>query len=455
MFGTTATLQLESEPKGSLGKDANIVAAGKRIDSFRIYRLLGHAQKLLVESEAKSRTGNVHRTRLCHAARAYQAETISLRIPVDPTKRRASLGGVQTCGSVWACPVCSKRIATQRGKEISQIVDYMTESGNVAIMVTNTARHGHQYTLKLFKDKFKAAHRRFVQSRQWRFLKAQFGIQHSIKAVEGTWGIENGWHYHQHAILFLSADTLNSRTDALFEEWIEAARALWLHCLEKEGLDGIGEIAFDVQADHEVKAKYLAKLGLEDETSNLDHELSSGHNKTSGGAKIWQLLEKSWQGDKLAGELYQEWVSAMTGDNWITFSHGLKELCGITDVSDDDASLFDGIEEEVHNETLTTITDEEFAPVRKLQKVADLLELAATCRNAEIVKKWLFDLAIDWNNSHGAAENERIEAQYRALDGKLANMRKGYNQRGEHPAPDSEFWKLAEQLKELKRRLGK
>lgn len=443
----------------SLGKDAkNVAATGnitKNIDSFLDFRRLGHAQHLLFEGDIKGRTGNIHRTRLCHAARAYQAETITVRIPNNPNTRRAALKGVQTCGSVWACPVCSKRIATQRGKEISQAIDYMTESGHIAIMVTNTARHGHQYTLKLFKTRFKAAHRRFVQSRRWRKLKQQFGIQHSIKAVEGTWGIENGWHYHQHAILFLSADELSAAGDDTFQNWIEEARQLWLDCLEKEGLDGIGEIAFDVQADHDVKKNYLAKLGLEADTSKLDYEASAGHNKTSGGAKIWQLLHRSWQGDKKAGELYLEWVEAMSGDQWITWTDGLKELCKIDEMTDEEASIFEGIEEEVQNQDLMDISDEEFAPVRKMQKVADLLEIAAKTRSEKVVRDWLGKLQIEFNNSHAAAEHERIEAQFRALDNKLANLRKGYNQRGEHPAADSEFWKLVDQWKSLKRRLVK
>lgn len=439
----------------SLGKDAKNVAASdtKRIDSFSQYRKLGHAQHLLFESDIKGRTGNIHRTRLCHAARAYQAEAITVRIPNNENAKRASLKGVQTCGSVWACPVCSKRIATQRGKEISQAIDYMTEAGNVAIMVTNTARHGLEFTLKLFKNKFKAAHRRFVQHRRWRKLKDQFGIQHSIKAVEGTWGIENGWHYHQHAILFLSADTLTAAGNDAFQNWIAEARNLWLECLEKEGLDGVGEIAFDVQADHDVKKTYLAKLGLEDETSNLDYEASAGHNKTSGGAKIWQLLHRSWEGDRQASALYIEWVETMSGDQWITWTDGLKELCGINEMTDEEASMFEGIEEEVQNQDLMDISDEEFAPVRKLQKVADLLELAATTRSEKIVRDWLGELQIEFNNSHAAKERDRLEAQKRAIDDKLANMRKGYNKRNEHPAPDSEFWRLAEQSKQLAKRL--
>jgi hypothetical protein len=449
---------MQDAPNALLGKDAkNVVSPqseAKRIDNFRKYRLLAHAQKLLIEAETKGRKGNVHRTRLCHNVRAFQAESIAIRIPRDASKTNAALAGVQTCGSIWACPICAKRIATKRGQEIAQIIDFMQEAGNVAIMVTNTARHGHQYTLKLFKGRFKAAHRRFVQSRRWRKLKAELGIIHSIKAVEGTWGIENGWHYHQHAILFLNADLLNAAEAEAFQAWIEAARSLWLDCLEKEGLDGIGEIAFDVQAEHDVKKHYLAKLGLEDETSNLDYELSAGHNKTGGGAKIWQILQKSWEGDALAGALYVEWVEAMSGDQWLTFSDGLRELCGVSEMSDEEAAIFEGVDEEARNETLLEMSDEDFMPVRKLGKLATLLELAAVTRDKKKVIDFLVDLYDLWFKSYQAEENRKIENQYRALDEKLANLRKFWNQSGKHPPEDSEFWELARRHKELKQRLG-
>lgn len=444
--------------KPSLGKDAKYVARSnieRRKDRFADYRKLGHAQKILFQADVKNKGGNIHRTRLCNAARAYNAESITLKISSNPAAGGAKLSGVQTCGSIWACPVCSKKIAAKRGAEIARAIDYMSEAGNVPIMVTNTARHHAGMSLDEFKTKFKQAHRYFVQHRRWRDLKAKFGIQHSIKAVEGTYGLEHGWHYHQHAILFLNADILKSSADVVFSTWVLAARKLWLHCLNRVGLDGIGEIAFDVQADHDVKKSYLAKLGLEDETSSLDHELSAGHNKTSGGAKIWQILQKSWEGDELYSKLYVEWVQAMSGDQWLVFSDGLKELCGIEEVTDEEASIFDGIEEEIYYEPLLEISDEEIAPVRKLQKVAELLELAAETRSKQAVIDWLTALEIEWNNSHAAAEQERLESQYRALDNKLANMRKGYNQRNEFPSEDSEFWRLVEQWRELKRRLGK
>lgn len=439
--------------KRSLGKDANIVATRPK-DKFRAFRELTFAQKLLIENDVKNRKGDgVHRTRFCHAVRAYQAESITVNISKDAAQAGASLAGVQTCGSVWSCPVCAARIATQRGKEISHAIDFMVEDGHIPLMLTNTAWHSKEMPLKWLKNKFKQAHRYFVQSRRWRELKAMFGIKHSIKAVEVLYGFENGWHPHQHAIVFAHADAINSASHETLESWISDCQDLWMKSLKRYGLTGIKEIALDVKASGDVKKTYLAKLGLnEDDTANLDYEISGGMNKDGKGRSIWSLLYSAWQGQESNEKLYVEYVEAMSGDNWITWSHGLKDLCGIAEMEDEEAAnIFADIDSPT--EPLMQISDEEFLPVRKMFAQAELLEIAGITRNEEAVRQWLRELAIDWNNGGAAKERDRLESQKRAIDEKLANMRKGYNKRGEHPAPESEFWRLAEQSKQLAKRL--
>src|SRR5690606_4995850 len=105
-----------------LGKDANIAAAPSKSDKFRNYKLLSFAQAILIKNDIKAANSeNAHRTRLCHAVRNRNADSITLNISRENSPlRTASLGGVQTCGSVWSCPVCARRIAVQRGDEIKQ-----------------------------------------------------------------------------------------------------------------------------------------------------------------------------------------------------------------------------------------------------------------------------------------------------------------------------------------------
>lgn len=435
-----------------LGNDANIVAKTPK-DKFRQYKELAFGQKLLINADVKNRKGKPHRTRFCHAVRAYQAEQITLKVSGKPEAGNAALSGVQTCGSVWACPVCAGRIAAQRGKEISRAIDLMIEDGYIPIMLSNTAWHTKEMPLRWLKEKFKEAHRYFVQSRRWRELKAIFGIKHSIKAVEVTHSFDNGWHPHQHAILFAHADAINSASHETLETWISDCQDLWLQALEHVGLWGIKEIALDVKVSADVKKDYIAKLGLEDdETASLDYELSGGANKDKGGRKIWSILWSAWQGKEEFEALYIEYVQAMTGDNWITWSHGLKALCKIEEMEDEEAAnIFADLEND--SLELMAISDEEFLPVRKLHAIGDLLELAASCRDENTVREFLQSLAVDWNNSGKAKERDRLASQVRALENRLAELRKIYNKRGEHPPKDSQFWDMADELKEMKARL--
>lgn len=440
--------------KPQLGKDANIVATRSK-QRFDAFKDLSFAQKLLLKHDVKNRKDtNVHRTRFCQVVRAYQADSIVVNISTNASEGGASLSGVQTCGSVWTCPVCASRIAAQRGKEIGHAIDYMVEGGYIPLMLTNTAWHSKEMPLAWLKNKFKQAHRYFVQSRRWRELKAAFGIQHSIKAVEVLYGFENGWHPHQHAIVFAHADAIKSASHEQLESWVSDVQNLWMKSLARYGLTGIKEIALDVKMSGDVKKDYLAKLGLQPEdTANLDYEISGGLNKEGKGRTIWSILYSARTGVERCEELYIEYAKAMSGDNWITWSHGLKELCGIAEIADEEAAnIFADIE--APTEPLMTVSDEEFVPVRKLFAIGDLLDIAATSRDENTVREWLRVLAIEWNNSGKAKEHDRLEAQFRALDDKLANLRKGYNQRGVHPPADSDFWKLAQQHKELKQRLG-
>lgn len=448
-------MQKRKAAKPQLGKDANIVATGtKQKQRFDAFKDLSFAQKLLLKHDVKNRKdSNIHRTRFCQVVRAYQADSIVVNISTKDADGGASLSGVQTCGSVWTCPVCASRIAAQRGKEIGHAIDYMAEYGHIPLMLTNTAWHSKEMPLAWLKNKFKQAHRYFVQSRRWRELKELFGIKHSIKAVEVLYGFENGWHPHQHAIVFAHADAIKSASHEQLESWVSDVQNLWMKSLERYGLTGIKEIALDVKMSGDVKKDYLAKLGLQpNDTASLEYEISGGLNKEGKGRTVWSMLYSARTGIERFEELYIEYAKAMSGDNWITWSHGLKELCRIEEIADEEAAnIFADID--APTEPLMTISDDEFMPVRKLYAIGDLLDIAATSRNADTVRKWLADLYIEWDTGHAAAERDRILLQYNALEAKIANMRMGYNKRNEHPTPESSFWDDVKVLRQLKAKL--
>lgn len=444
------------EKKSFLGKDANIVATRQSKGKYKRFYNLSFAQHLLIENNVKSeRSGNIHRTRLCHAVRSSHADVITLKISnSDSQSNGASLSGVQTCGSVWACPVCSARIAMQRGKEIGYVIDEMIKTGHIPLMMTNTASHKKDTHLPTFIKKFGDAWRMFTQSRKWRNLKNTLGIKHSIKAIEATHTRQNGFHHHQHGILFAHADKINSMKPFQVQDWQASVTELWLHCLDKNGLSGSKGRALDIQMSGDVKKDYLSKLGLLDgDTTNLDYELTAGRNKTYKGRNIWQILQSARLGNEADAKLYIQYVQAYDGKNWITYSRGLKDLVNLEDMPDEEVAEEEEIESTDY-QPLIDISDVEYAPVRHYRAYGELLTLASKTRNADVIKAYLVELREKYNATDAGLAREKMLAQYTALDNQLTNFRLSYNRMKVQPELTENHHNLVKKWKSLRRQLN-
>lgn len=437
-----------------LGTNTNIVAAKLRNKRNDAYRLLAHAQKLLTDNNVLNTKGNAHRTRGCFAARHFNAEHITLKLTKDPNNSMASIGGIQTCGSIWTCSVCGKRIAVQRGKEIGKALKWANENGYIPIMMTLTASHHAGMSLADFKAKFKAAWRYMGQSRKWRNLKADLQIQQTIKAVEVTHG-RHGWHYHYHALLFLPKKVLVGLPDSQIEGWVEECRSLWLKALGRNDLTAIGQYALDVTYHGNVGEQYLSKLGLtEDDSTDAQHELAGNANKNGKGLTIWAILRKSRAGDDKMDALYCEYARAMQGENWITWSHGFKGKVGVDEI-DDTVASDDENNDAVEFEAWMTLTDEQYRPVRRMRAYADLLEIAAATRDKDAVLAFIADLEQLMFEKYPSREKrlEQMRQQYSRLDSTLTVQRKYWNKKGEHPPVGSPMYEQIKEWKKLKSEL--
>ena len=305
----------------SLGNDANIAAASK--NRVRKFRALGYAQHLLIKHNVRNRNGtNPHRTRFCHAVKSRNEKHVVINLNVDDINSNASLGHLQTCGSVWSCPVCASWKAVEKGHDVRNALAWAAENDLIPVMVTVTVRHHAGMALEHFKTGFKAAWRYFTNRRAWKAFKSNFGVVHSIANREVTHGA-NGWHYHMHFLLFLDKRVMAMTDNVAIED---ALTPDWLHALEREGLEGLPDYALRVTAHGHVGEKYLIKMGLTTSTADddLHYELTGSMNK-KGSRTIWDILRHAYYGDSHSERLYIEYVKAMHGDNFLTFSHGLHE----------------------------------------------------------------------------------------------------------------------------------
>lgn len=240
---------------------------------------------------------------------------------------KAFFTGLQHCAHGWLCIVCARKIAAVRKAEIDLFMKWAARNGFSSHFMTLTARHDRAMELEDFLDRLLRAVKALKQSREWtRIGRSASSLKRegSIKALEATYGMANGWHPHFHEMFAMAGDPVAARAA------LECLRSKWLHCLKAEGLSG-NRAAFDLQ-DGSAAGSYLAKYGPSEEMA-----LAVTKKGRKGGRTPWQLLEDAQAGDKFAARRWLEFASAIKGKSQLTWSPGLKARVGVEDVSDADA----------------------------------------------------------------------------------------------------------------------
>lgn len=276
------------------------------------------------------------------------------------TGRRAGLGQVQHCGSVWSCPVCSHKINAVRAAEIADAVIAWHAAGNRIVFLTLTMRHNSSQSLDdLWTNGVSAAWGRATSGRPWLTDQETYGTPVSrvvksgkkagqtvtnmrigfARVVETTHG-GNGWHVHVHALLFVRGDITGDEAfalgDSMFERWSDA--------LVAAGFDAPTPVhGVDVRlcgpADSHAVAKYFAKNSYgQDKAGKLGWEAAGGTGK-SGSKKYGNrtpfevLRDASAAGPADAnGELnddmaiWWEWETASKGKRQLTWSPWLRAM---------------------------------------------------------------------------------------------------------------------------------
>jgi hypothetical protein len=366
----------------SLGNTANISSTGSK--TVKKYSLLNHAAKLATDANVLSkRSGNPHRVRSCHKNRAYGQDAITIKLSGnDVHNPNASYGGLQTCESIWACPVCAARIAVEKGQDILKALEWAKRENLAPVMVALTARHHAGMQLSWFKDLFKGSWEMFSSGRRWKHFKKKFGIKHYIVNREVTRG-DAGWHYHMHLLLFLDFGELKAAAADSLQAELEA---YWIHCLETHGLEGLPEIALHVSAHGNVGQSYLTKIGItiNEKDGKLEYEMTSSETKS--GQSIWDILRHSYYGDESASALYIEFIEAMQDTNFITFSHELRDLIADIELPESESVASN------EKSDFAEISPYWWKIVRRSGAMGKLLEQVMLTRDIDHLRQYLYHL---------------------------------------------------------------
>lgn len=309
--------------------------AGHAAVRRKLYRMLRGSSYLLKDLDRPGK--DRQRVTTCRFAVVSKVEPVF----VMHGESRAWYEGLQVCGSVWSCPVCSDRISKIRKDEANEALHYARENKLHVHMVTMTASHQLGDDLRQLKETMTAAWRKMQRRRDWATLK-KTDLVGTIRVLEVTHGAANGWHPHFHMIVLAKRN---------IETELQALAGSWVTSLEAVGMTASLERGWDVQDGGEA-GSYLAKWGAAEELAF--HGRKRGRN---GSRTAFQLLaDYTEKGDKRAGELFREFAVAFKGSQQMVWSAGLKTLVGVEELDDEEAAKDAPKNDEPESEIRATVS---------------------------------------------------------------------------------------------------
>lgn len=303
---------------------------------------------------------------------------IAPHVEISKLDGRTHYHGLMRCGLAWECPVCQLVLRTARAAEVVRVVECHTSKHGVesAALLTLTIRHGLGDDVRALRSGVAGAWRRFQSGKVWREWKATVQFVGSIRALELTYGDENGWHPHLHIVLLTQRPLTSADRAWLSGRWQRAVlRAL--------GPDHVPDDyhGCDLRPCH--AADYLQKLGLE---VSPPAKAGRGEHRTP-----LQLLSAfACDGDLGALALYQAYAIGMKGAKMLTWTAGLKRAAGVDDRTD--AEVIEG--EEGSEELVLAIKGEAWDALRDIPGIKVAILALAESETPEVVREWLGQLTL-------------------------------------------------------------
>ncbi|MGW0689669.1 protein rep [Streptomyces sp. NPDC002754] len=282
----------------------------------------------------------------------------------------AHWSGFCSCGSIWACPVCSAKIRATRADEIARAVaKHMTQDGGTAWMVTLTARHKKHHDLADLFDAVANGWRQLMSGYRWAGDKKRnlpgerdkLGVRGNIRSLEITYGTRNGWHPHLHVVLLLNDETLEELTYAMVR-WDKT----WRQWMKKKGYEPSKEhgVKWSKVTTPEQAGEYIAKV--QEGKGHVGNEMARGDMKAGrlGTLAPFEMLEYlRTTGDAAVVPVWHEYEKATFRRRAITWSRGLRGqlLDDEPELSDEEVAA-----EEVGGETWALLPAESLTAMRRV-----------------------------------------------------------------------------------------
>jgi hypothetical protein len=256
---------------------------------------------------------------VCTCLRHVKYGSESVKIMRNVETGQSSFAGLQTCGSVWDCPVCYAKISELRCNELTwgtglNIAKFGRDS---LVFVTFTFPHQRTDNLKDLLKRLSAATAYFNRHRDYRNLRDKIGQHGYTRSLEVTHG-QNGWHPHLHEIWFCNTEQFDYYyiKQAVFDLWTKSCEFAglpapsWDHGIDVR--DGEFAAAYAAGFRKDIIPADLRKAA---NSWGMEHEITKSCAKSgrNGSRTPWQLLDDYVAGDKQAGALFREYSAAFKG----------------------------------------------------------------------------------------------------------------------------------------------
>lgn len=329
-LGTTAKFQATPDTKGfggfgvstldlQTGEISTVGPSGLPVRDAVECRLERYALQSVVRDLLPS-------SRTAKCLRNLQKNAEAVEVWKSSQHQRAHYAGLQTCASVWACPVCAAKISERRRAELQALIAAHEASGGVVVLNTRTFPHQRTDDLGELLDQLAKAESSYKAHRDYKRTTKAFGLVGTVRAVEVTYGV-NGWHPHVHELMFFALPVV-------LEDLEEDLFRLWQAAAVRAGFEAPSR-AFGLQLqDGSKAANYASKWGLEAELTQWHRKRGKVDSRTPFDL-LRQVLTLS---DKHAAQLFRIYAEQFHGRHQLQFSRGLKKLYQIAEISDEELS---------------------------------------------------------------------------------------------------------------------
>ncbi len=350
-----------------------------RVARLRQFQLQDTAARLA--GDHLGRDNRLRKDRIAHCLRTLTDVASGVELRYCPSTHTGHFRGLQTCGSVWHCPICAAKISEKRRAQLALLVQRHTATGGSVWMTTYTVSHKRCTDLAGLVDSILEARRKMRQGRRGMALRRDFGVVGTVSVLEVTWSPRNGWHPHIHELVF------SDQADMDPDIYDLAARSAWKDAAGKMSLT-MNAHGFKIDRTFGAVQDYITKFGHEPNSKTpwgTESEMVKGHIKKSrseDGMTPFGLLAAITDGLDVYEPLWREYAGVFKGRKQLNFSPGLKKLYNLEDQEDEDLAAEGEKDEAV---TLVEVSPAQWSAVVDAKARGGLKELTHSGRPGHII----------------------------------------------------------------------